>query len=337
MKKIIILILIVAAAALAYVYRDSLKELFVCTQCCDEDTMMWSDSENRCVPRDEIPMGEYPATFSLSEIDTITMVLEDAPQRTIVLNRDDSSGQPFSSDFDIEPAGMGSVMLIDMHVAYQPATGDVLIPYFANYGGSGSFASLGLFARESEKSLVLRDSYLLGDRIAIDGVYVSGTERSYVANVDFRDRREEDAMAMPPTVPKRLEVSIANHAFGEGSVTTPEEPISRYKDLIAVSLPPANGMVASPMTVRGEARGQWYFEASFPITVVDWDGVIIGEGYAQAQGDWMTTDYVPFEGTITFTVPADTPYRRGAVIFRKDNPSGLPEHDDAFELPVLFE
>ncbi len=337
MKKIIIVVVLVALGALAYMYRDTLVGLFTCTNCCSDETTIWSDAENKCVPRDGNPEQEYPATFSLSDISTITMALEDTPQREIVLTRDPSSGQPFSSDFEVEPAGTGNVVLVDMHVAYQQASGDVLIPYFANYGGSGSFASLGLFAREGTNALVLRDSYLLGDRIAIDGVSIEGTEQMYTARVDFRDRREEDAMAMPPTVPKRLEVSVGAHAFGEGSIVTPAEPVSRYKDLIAVSLPPANGMVASPMTVRGEARGQWYFEASFPITVVDWDGVIIGEGYAEAQGDWMTTEYVPFEGTITFTVPKDTPYRRGAVIFKKDNPSGLPEHDDAFELPVLFE
>lgn len=337
MKKIIILVLVVAAVALAYLYRDALRELFVCSQCCDDETMVWSNMEEQCVPIEASPVPEYSDTFSLSEIDTIIMALEDAPQRTIVLSRDHSSGQPFSSDFEIEPAGTGSVVLIDMHVAYQSTTGDILIPYFANYGGSGSFASLGLFARESETKLVLRDSYLLGDRIAIDGVYTDNSKDPSLVYVDFRDRREEDAMVMPPTVPKRLQVSVASHAFGQGSVTTPDEPVSRYKDLIAVSLPPANGMVSSPMTVRGEARGPWYFEASFPITVVDWDGVIIGEGYAEAQGDWMTTEYVPFEGTITFTVPESTPYHRGAVIFKKDNPSGLPEHDDAFELPVLFE
>lgn len=337
MKKIIILVVLAAVGILAYVYRDALISLVTCTECCTDETTQWSDVEKRCVPIDQSPDGGYPATFSLADITTITMALEDSPQRTIVLTRDNSSGQPFSSDFKVEPAGTGSVMLVDMHGAYQSASGDVLIPYFANYGGSGSFASLGLFAREGSNALVLRDSYLLGDRIAIDGVTIDGAASTYTARVDFRDRREEDAMAMPPTVPKRLEVSIANHAFGEGSITTPEEPVSRYKDLIAVSLPPSNGEVASPMIVRGEARGPWYFEASFPITVVDWDGVIIGEGYAEAQGDWMTTEYVPFEGTITFTVPENTPYRRGAVIFKKDNPSGLPEHDDAFELPVLFE
>ena len=71
-----------------------------------------------------------------------------------------------------------------------------------------------------------------------------------------------------------------------------------------------------------------------PIVVVDWDGRIIGEGYAEALGEWMTEEFVPFAGTVTFDVPD---YKeRGAVIFQKNNPSGLPEHDGALEIPVTF-
>ncbi|MEK7536031.1 MAG: Gmad2 immunoglobulin-like domain-containing protein [Patescibacteria group bacterium] len=109
-----------------------------------------------------------------------------------------------------------------------------------------------------------------------------------------------------------------------------------YKDLIRLESPRAGDTISSPVIVRGEARGTWYFEASFPITIVNWDGLIIGEGYAQAQDNWMTEDYVPFEGKIEFTYATDTPYDRGAIIFQKENPSGLPEHDDAFEIPVRF-
>ncbi len=93
------------------------------------------------------------------------------------------------------------------------------------------------------------------------------------------------------------------------------------------------------LVVRGMARGTWYFEASFPITVVNWDGLIIGEGYATAQGEWMTEEFVPFEGTIKLEEAAltNSPSMRGAIIFHKDNPSGLPEHDDALEIPVTFD
>lgn len=113
--------------------------------------------------------------------------------------------------------------------------------------------------------------------------------------------------------------------------------INSKADLIVVDDPAVYAPIASPVTVTGSARGYWYFEASFPIVVVDWNGLIIGEGYATAQGDWMTEEFVPFEGTITFDLPEDTPYKRGTIIFKKSNASGLPEHDDALEIPVHFE
>ena len=127
--------------------------------------------------------------------------------------------------------------------------------------------------------------------------------------------------------------------------TTPNETVpvieeatpSKYKDLIRIDAPTTNATVTSPLTITGAARGPWYFEATFPVVVVDWDGLIIGEGYAEATGNWMTEDYVPFTATVTFTVPADTPYRRGSIILQKANASGLPEHDDAVEMPVRFE
>lgn len=105
-------------------------------------------------------------------------------------------------------------------------------------------------------------------------------------------------------------------------------------NLIRINYPRSGDTISSPLEVVGTARGNWYFEASFPVIVVDWDGKIIGQGIAQAQGDWMTTDFVPFKGTITFEDP--TVYNRGAVIFRKDNPSGDPSRDDALEIPVFF-
>ena len=107
-------------------------------------------------------------------------------------------------------------------------------------------------------------------------------------------------------------------------------------DPIIIDYPTPGDTIVSPVTVRGKARGNWFFEASFPVVVVDWDGRIIGEGIATAQDDWMTTEFVPFTATISYTLDPTTPYDRGAVIFRKDNPSGLPQNDDAREIPVTF-
>lgn len=116
---------------------------------------------------------------------------------------------------------------------------------------------------------------------------------------------------------------------------TPQEDKS---DLIIVTSPTPDATISSPITVTGRARGNWFFEASFPLILVDWDGRIIAQGYASAKGDWMTTDFVPFGGTLEFSAPEHIGdfSDRGAIIFKKDNPSGLPEHDDALEVPIYF-
>lgn len=110
-------------------------------------------------------------------------------------------------------------------------------------------------------------------------------------------------------------------------------------NLVILDEPLPESFVSSPLTVRGKARGTWFFEASFPVILTDWDGRIIAETYAQAQSDWMTTEFVPFEATVTFDTPAGPGINqpnRGFLILKKDNPSDLPEFDDAREIMVFF-
>jgi hypothetical protein len=105
-------------------------------------------------------------------------------------------------------------------------------------------------------------------------------------------------------------------------------------DKIRLISPLPGGVIKSPLIVKGEARGNWYFEASFPVILTNWDGLIIAEGIATAESDWMTTEFVPFTATLEFEIPK---YKNnGFLILKKDNPSGLPEHDDALEIQVLF-
>lgn len=106
-------------------------------------------------------------------------------------------------------------------------------------------------------------------------------------------------------------------------------------DFIRLTSPLPNTVISSPLTIRGVARGSWFFEASFPIALTDWDGRIIAETIATAEGDWMTEDFVPFTATLTFD-PADAgAYSdRATLILQKENASGLPEHDDALEIPL---
>lgn len=115
---------------------------------------------------------------------------------------------------------------------------------------------------------------------------------------------------------------------------------TEQNDLIQVDAPSFGESVTSPLQVSGQARGTWFFEASFPLVLVDWDGRIIAEHYATAEGEWMTEDFVPFTAEIDFESPyqAGDPdfMRRGTLILQRANPSGLPENDDAVEVVVEF-
>lgn len=110
--------------------------------------------------------------------------------------------------------------------------------------------------------------------------------------------------------------------------------IEEKRDLIRVTTPQPLATVTTPVQVTGEARGYWFFEASFPIVITDWDGRIIGEGFATADGDWMTESFVPFSGTVEIEIPEGTPYSRGSIILQRANASGLPENDDALEFSI---
>lgn len=127
----------------------------------------------------------------------------------------------------------------------------------------------------------------------------------------------------PPEIPAELQARIDSKA-----------------DKIRVTSPVPMGVVGSPLQLSGEARGNWFFEASAPVSLVDWDGLIIADGFITAEGDWMTTEFVPFTGELNFTVPykeGDPDFmKRGTLIFMKDNPSGLPENDDALEFTVWY-
>lgn len=119
------------------------------------------------------------------------------------------------------------------------------------------------------------------------------------------------------------------------ATTTPQTSTNpTFEDMLVVESLQNGGTIASPLTITGRARGGWYFEASFPIEIQNASGTNIAEGPAQAQGEWMTEDYVPFKATLTF--PAQPKGSVGKVILHNDNPSGLPENDRSLEIPVVF-
>lgn len=137
---------------------------------------------------------------------------------------------------------------------------------------------------------------------------------------------EKQRVHAPKEIPVEEEVPVV---VPETSAHTSLHGVTLFIDI-----PKENEIVQSPLMLSGRAPGNWFFEASAPVTITNWDGLIIGESYITAQGDWMTTDYVPFTGTLSFTNTEYGDY--GFIIFRKDNASGEPQFDDAVEFKVMF-
>ena len=101
--------------------------------------------------------------------------------------------------------------------------------------------------------------------------------------------------------------------------------------LVVVSSPESGEVVSSPIEVLGRARGVWYFEADFPISLYDGSGNLLASVPATAQSDWMTDEFVPFKASINYSLGSESD---GWLVFKKSNPSGLPEHDAEISIPV---
>ncbi|MES2931211.1 MAG: Gmad2 immunoglobulin-like domain-containing protein [Patescibacteria group bacterium] len=110
--------------------------------------------------------------------------------------------------------------------------------------------------------------------------------------------------------------------------------VNATADNIKVMSPAPGSVTGKPITVMGEARGGWYFEASFPLEVRNAAGAVIATGYAEAQSDWMTAEFVPFVGTIQ--IPPNY-IGEAVLVFMNDNPSGMPENARSVSFPITIE
>ncbi len=138
--------------------------------------------------------------------------------------------------------------------------------------------------------------------------------------------------ATPSITPKQEAKYYPIHVISNGQSVYYSSTTT--SSMIKVSNPPMNSSILSPATLTGVARGTWYFEATAPVLVTDAKGKILAEGYVTAQNNWMTTEFVPFIGTLSY--PAQPSGSLGVLVFRNDNPSGLPSRDQAVEVLVKF-
>lgn len=128
------------------------------------------------------------------------------------------------------------------------------------------------------------------------------------------------------------EIIKKNPTLTSNTTLTPEQPPAQIDNLITVESPLPGSVVGSPLVIKGQARGNWYFEASFPVELLGANNQVLAQGVAQAQGDWMTENYVPFVVTLNYSSTETS----GRLVLKKDNPSGDPSHDRSLVIPLTL-
>ena len=105
-------------------------------------------------------------------------------------------------------------------------------------------------------------------------------------------------------------------------------------DTVRLTSPQPNDRISSSsITIEGEAVGNWFFEGVLPFEIQDDDGTVLLQESLQSEGTWMTEDFVSFEETFTLSVEEETD---ATLIIRRSNPSGLPENDEEFSIPITL-
>jgi hypothetical protein len=102
---------------------------------------------------------------------------------------------------------------------------------------------------------------------------------------------------------------------------------------VVIDTPQIAQIVTSPMTIKGKVKNSWFFEANLPIELRDENGKVLAQKGYMTPDDWMTPGYKTLDTTLSFKAPT-TDY--GVLVIHNDNPSGLPENDKKFEVPIRF-
>ncbi len=165
-----------------------------------------------------------------------------------------------------------------------------------------------------------------------------GATSADLSKILFQDLSTGEETSFPITEKNLLGEMWAKAYDARGELVETEHVNIAYDESflaeeIQVESPKPDDVIKSPQKIFGKAKGSWFFEANMPVTLLDANKKVLTKIPLQAKGDWMTSDFVDFEGTLTFTKSeTDT----GTVIFENDNPSGLPENAKSFSVPVRF-
>ncbi len=282
------------------------------------------------------PTGAAPAALpteaSIREVlRTSTIDVSEFGGGTVTLVDGEAS---FTTDSTSTSSPQGFVQISDKQaIIFKGESAEVFAIANINGGGSGTFQFLLWLSYNSiDDRLTEKQRIGLGDRLAIEGVAANQTApTAFDILVSLKDRLPAEPMAAAPT-----QLRVLHFAYTESGLVMRDVIFGTVADPQVVIASPLPG-AATPrsFTIAGAARGPWFFEANLPIDIKNATGTVLMTIPATAQGDWMTTELVPFSTLVE--LPADTLPGVYTITIKKDNPSGLPENDGSIEFPVIVQ
>jgi hypothetical protein len=153
--------------------------------------------------------------------------------------------------------------------------------------------------------------------LLLGGLFLFSYMNKTVVN-NFDDCVRETGIVME-SYPRQCRTSDGK-LFVENISKTEQTKSPEQNDSIRIESPISGSSIDSPLIVKGEAKGEWFFEASFPVELVDSNNNVIATGVAIATTDSLTEDFVPFEAKVEFV---SSEQKNGFLILKNDNPSGL--------------
>ena len=153
------------------------------------------------------------------------------------------------------------------------------------------------------------------------GLYVYRQKNNITTNNNSGDTSSDTTDTTPDTSSDENPVSNTSFESEKGTVIT-------------LTSPTRGATVASPLKVTGNVPGSWSFEGQFTVRLLDSESNMLAEGPAKLEGDWMTTNQVPFTADLTFNAPASG--SMGLLVLEKANPSDLEENADSLSVPIQF-
>jgi len=136
------------------------------------------------------------------------------------------------------------------------------------------------------------------------------------------------------TSDKESEEAISDVTETDTSDDIESNEADALSDQIIVTDPIPDQLITSPLIITGEARGTWFFEATFSVKLLNSNGEVLALHYAITEEEWMTEDFISFTANIEFGDPQTA---AGILILDKNNPSDIREYDAQLVIPVRFE